>query len=262
MTNPYAIAQTFLQNRGFYHGAIDGDWGPLSTAAAEAWQSSQTNPCPVVALSAAAPSDVSDKSSPSVPSGHVIDSTGWYTGATRKPISGGSSLTPIGLIIHATAGATAQSSIDGEPPGVCAHFYIDRDGTVYQTRSCLTQCGHAGVSAWHDPKTGEMLRNLNSCTIGIEHANAESDPGALAWARKQTGFSSIRATSPEGGGIQEWECYPYQQIAASIALTQAILAAYPLHFIAGHEQVAPDRRDDPGPAWPWSDYRAAINFNA
>lgn len=206
-------------------------------------------------------SDGSDKSGGSTPGTLVIGPDGWLVGVRRKLIpNSGRALSPIGLIMHATCGATVDSSIDGEPSGVGAHYYVGRDGEITQACSCLIQIGHAGVSTWKDPVTGTQLNNLNGYTLGIEVANAEDE--ALAWARKQPGFSSIQARHPNGGPVQEWECYPPAQIAAVIALTQAIIARFPLHFIAGHEQIAPDRRNDPGPAFPWADFRKAVNFFA
>lgn len=35
------IAQTHLKGLGFYHGMLDGDWGPLSKAAAEKWDDAE-----------------------------------------------------------------------------------------------------------------------------------------------------------------------------------------------------------------------------
>ena len=67
--------------------------------------------------------------------------------------------------------------------------------------------GHAGSSSWTDPRTHRLLVGLNCYTVVIELANAESDPGALSWARKQPGFKSIRARHTNGGPEQEWECY-------------------------------------------------------
>jgi len=259
--NPTQIAQTFLKTAGFYTGQVDGQWGPLSEHAAAAWQASLV-PAPALVLSVGSVGSVgSDPSVPSAPGSLVIGADGWLVGVRRKPLpASGRTLSPIGLIMHATCGDTVDSSIDGEPSGVGAHFYVERDGGITQACSCLMQIGHAGFSTWKDPVTGDQLHNLNSYTLGIEIANAEDE--ALAWARKQPGFTSIQARHPNGGPVQEWECYPAAQIAAVIALTQAIIVRFPLHFIAGHEQIAPDRRNDPGPAFPWEEFRKAVNFFA
>jgi N-acetyl-anhydromuramyl-L-alanine amidase AmpD len=85
------------------------------------------------------------------------------------------------VVIHYTEGGSAMSSIDwwrqpqNRKNDLGAHFVIDRDGTIYQVRSCNRTMSHAGVSRWRDPKTGILHRNLNSCSIGIELANAGSE---------------------------------------------------------------------------------------
>ena len=91
------------------------------------------------------------------------------------------------LVIHFTSGATALSSINywrDLGGGIGAHLTIDRDGTIYQSRGFDRTCGHAGVSRWKDPSTGRSYRNLNSCTIGIELANAgDSALIAKRWSK-------------------------------------------------------------------------------
>jgi N-acetyl-anhydromuramyl-L-alanine amidase AmpD len=65
------------------------------------------------------------------------------------------------VVLHITAGPTAQSAINTfkasvAPHRVSAHFCIDRDGTVYQLVD-------TGRTAWH-------ASQVNSRSIGIEHA--------------------------------------------------------------------------------------------
>lgn len=108
----------------------------------------------------------------------------WLEGATRILIKGGSPMNVRRfLVMHFTAGATALSSIrfwqTPAAQGASAHLVIDRDGTIYQCRPFNVTCGHAGVSSWVDPNTGKKYTGLNSCSIGIELANA-GDNAALA----------------------------------------------------------------------------------
>jgi beta-N-acetylhexosaminidase len=64
-----------------------------------------------------------------------------------------------------------------ELPGVCAHFVIDRDGTVYQLVSLTTMCRHTV--------------GLNYTAIGIEHVGT-SDAEILANAAQM--HASLRLT--------------------------------------------------------------------
>jgi N-acetylmuramoyl-L-alanine amidase len=197
----------------------------------------------------------------------AIDEKHWLTGdqVRQRPIPGGSAmLIRRALVIHFTAGTTAQNSIEfwetNEAKGASAHIVIDRDGTIYQCRPFNQTCGHAGVSRWADPKTGRRFSGLNSCSIGIELANAgDSDP-ALAWAREQSGFASIRAVHRNGGRVTDWEVYPAAQLAACEAVSKLLVARYRLDDITGHDCIAPTRRTDPGPAFPLHALREACGF--
>jgi N-acetylmuramoyl-L-alanine amidase len=189
----------------------------------------------------------------------------WLAGVPRREIPGGLPMSIRRcLVIHFTAGATGASSIafwkTAAAKGACAHLVIERDGTVIQCRRFDRTCGHAGVSRWRDPKTGTLHTGANSFSIGIELANAGSDDGAISWARKQPGFRSIHARHPNGGPVQEWEAYPAAQIAACTAVAKVLVACYQLDDITGHDCIAPERKDDPGPAFPMADLRAACGF--
>jgi beta-N-acetylhexosaminidase len=70
------------------------------------------------------------------------------------------------IVEHYTAGTTFASAFNafasnardiefGERPGVCAHFVVDRDGTIYQLVSLRWRCRHTV--------------GLNDTAIGIEH---------------------------------------------------------------------------------------------
>lgn len=187
----------------------------------------------------------------------------WLSSATRVPLSGGGPMVVRRfLIIHHTAGASGHSSINfwktPEAKGACAHVVIERDGSIIQCRPFNRTCGHAGVSKWHDAK--RTYTGLNACSIGIELANAGDDDGALSWARKQPGFKSIDARHKNGGPVREWECYPAAQLAACERVAQALVGRYNLDDVVGHEDVAPERKTDPGPAFPMAQLRRDCGF--
>ncbi len=85
---------------------------------------------------------------------------------------------------------------------------------------------HAGFSAW------ENRKNLNDQSIGVEIVNLAS-------------YSSGKFTFPP---------YNDDQIDAVIQLARNILARYPMITptrVVGHSDIAPDRKRDPGPKFPW-----------
>ena len=166
------------------------------------------------------------------------------------------------LVIHFTGGATGASSIESMRDNrLSAHVVVERDGTVTQCVPFNRVASHAGVSRWRDPNTNVLYQGLNSCSIGIEIANAGNDPAALSWARRQPGFASITARHRKGGAVQEWESYPEAQLAAVFEIAKALVETYRLDDITGHDCIAPERRDDPGPAFPMADLRQACGFD-
>lgn len=186
----------------------------------------------------------------------------WLEGALRRPIPGGSTMNIRRfLVIHFTSGASAESSIEfwrsPAARGASAHVVIDRDGTVFQTRPFNRTCGHAGVSKWHDSK--RTYNGLNACAIGIELANAGDD---VALAKRWTHLPLVKARHKNGGPLQDWEAYPQAQLAACTAVAKALVERYRLDDVIGHEDIAPSRKNDPGPAFPMADLRQACGFPA
>ena len=188
-----------------------------------------------------------------------IDEDHWATEAHTRLIPGGSPMDVRRfLVIHFTAGATGQSSIDYWKQlnnGVCAHFVIERDGTLIQCRPCNRTCGHAGASRWKDHKTGVTYVGLNSCSIGIELAN-----GGDTYPSKFSKLPPTRARHKNGGDFELWETYPAEQLATCTALAKALVDRYHLDDVIGHDDIAPDRKNDPGPAFPMQALREACGF--
>jgi len=160
------------------------------------------------------------------------------------------------LVIHFTAGASAESSIgywNQLGNGVCAHFVIDRDGTIYQCRPCNRTAGHAGVSKW--THKGMIYKNLNACSIGIELAN-----GGDTYPKRFSSLPPTTAQHKNGGGMTQWETYPPAQLAACERLAMALCDRYHLDDIVGHDDIAPNRKNDPGPAFPLQKLRESCGF--
>ncbi len=179
----------------------------------------------------------------------------WIDTAIRQLIVGGQPMRVRRFLIqHFTSGATALSSINfwrtPEAKGASAHFVIDRDGALYQCRPCNVTCGHAGKSAWtHEGKT---YTGLNSCSIGIEYANAGDSTNLI---RKWSKLPPLRARHKNGGPVCDWERYTPEQIAVGKELSRILVKRYNLDAILGHDDIAPDRKVDPGPAFPLKEVR-------
>jgi AmpD protein len=99
---------------------------------------------------------------------------------------------------------------------VSSHFLIRRDGSLIQFVSCDDRAWHAGRSHYRGRD------NCNDDSIGIELEGLE--------------------------GLT-FEVAQYQALRT---VCQAIAAHYPLAHIAGHEHVAPGRKQDPGAGFDWA----------
>ena len=76
---------------------------------------------------------------------------------------------PLYLIIHFTAGTTADSAISWfkkSDSKASAHLIIDRDGSIVQMVPFNRKAWHAGESSWGN------LNGINQHSIGVELVNA------------------------------------------------------------------------------------------
>lgn len=101
---------------------------------------------------------------------------------------------------------------------VSSHLFIDRTGAITQFVPFGERAWHAGASSFHG------VANCNDYSIGIE----------------LEGCDNIAYTDAQ-----------YDVLAH---VTREIMSAYPditPERIAGHNQIAPDRKTDPGEAFDW-----------
>ena len=108
---------------------------------------------------------------------------------------------------------------------VSAHFYVRRDGRLWQFVSCDDRAWHAGASSWRG------CANCNDRSVGIELEGLEGDT---------------------------FETVQYDMLAG---LCADLARRYPVTGIAGHEHVAPGRKNDPGPGFDWPALRARLAWN-
>lgn len=130
-------------------------------------------------------------------------------------------------VIHYTAENDADSLGLLTKGEVSAHYLIDSQGKAYRLVDEQQAAWHAGASRWY----GQPAINLTS--IGIEIVN----PGA------QT----------EADGSISYPPYSTAQIATLGRLLQGLVLRHQLRpeNIVGHSDIAPQRKLDPGPRFPW-----------
>lgn len=131
------------------------------------------------------------------------------------------------LILHFT-NENWDSSIKILTEGKVSSHYLVRDSPVEIARLVDEdrRAFHAGVSSWK----GQTM--LNSASIGIEIVNRGDDKGT-------------------DGSI--YPDYPKEQIDAVIQLVKSIVQRHGIRpdRILGHSDIAPLRKVDPGPKFPW-----------
>jgi N-acetylmuramoyl-L-alanine amidase len=131
------------------------------------------------------------------------------------------------LVIHYTAIDSAKSLKVLTEGAVSAHYLVNDDPpTIYRLVDETRRAYQAGVSSW------QGQTQLNAASIGIEIVN-------LGWR-----------DTPEG---RIWFDYPQPQIDAVIALVKKIVKEHDIRpdRIVGHSDIAPQRKQDPGPRFPW-----------
>ena len=132
------------------------------------------------------------------------------------------------IVLHYTASNTPIAKLTLTQEAVSAHYLVTDDNPpiIYRIVPETYSAWHAGESSWY----GKSALNSNSIGVEIVH------PG---WVK-----------NPNGG---LGPAYPSTQIDSVIKLVSDIANRYQIspENIVGHSDVAPSRKLDPGPAFPW-----------
>jgi N-acetylmuramoyl-L-alanine amidase len=164
------------------------------------------------------------------------------------------------IIMHYTAGPTVSAAVNtltSTSAQVSSHLMIGRDGSIVQLVPFNMVAWHAGVSTW-EGRTG-----LNAYSFGIELDNN----GRLS--KKGTQWASIFnqiipndqlivAKHKNGKGPFGWQTYPDLQLQTAVEACRAMFLAYQLIDVVGHDDIAPLRKYDPGPAFPMDSFRLQV----
>ena len=126
------------------------------------------------------------------------------------------------IVVHSTEQDSVQASLDtlrgsNAQGRVSAHYLIGRDGRIYQLVSEQRRAWHAGGGSWGN------ITDLNSASIGIELDN---------------------------DGASD---FPDRQIQSLVVLLDDLCTRLdiPRRQVIAHADLAPARKTDPGPRFPW-----------
>jgi N-acetyl-anhydromuramyl-L-alanine amidase AmpD/CubicO group peptidase (beta-lactamase class C family) len=161
------------------------------------------------------------------------------------------------IVIHYTAIDFAQSvTALVDEGGLSSHYLVpeSNDPSYQSDKLSVLQLVDESDRAWHAGKSYWQGREgLNDSSIGIEIVNVP-----------QCQYHADDTINNRYGSNRECD-YPRfdpQQITLVIALLQDILTRHPdIHptAIIGHADIAPQRKSDPGPRFPWQQlYDAGI----
>jgi N-acetylmuramoyl-L-alanine amidase len=104
---------------------------------------------------------------------------------------------------------------------------------------------------------------LNRYSIGIELDNAgkmtKSGQAFVSWfGRKYDADQVIEAVHRNESSPSYWHTYSEEQLTSCFDLCRCLTRTYPIKTIVGHEEIAPGRKIDPGPAFPLERLREQI----
>jgi len=141
------------------------------------------------------------------------------------------------LILHYTALNDSLSLKVLTQQEVSAHYLIPSDysDSIYLLVDETKRSWHAGVSYW------KGINNLNFSSIGIEIVNQ--------------GYTGTFNTNADGTitDTRYFYDFPPHQIEKVAALCKDLITRYKIDpvNVLGHSDIAPGRKHDPGPKFPW-----------
>lgn len=169
---------------------------------------------------------------------HYTSALGWFNEDFQQAF--GEKIAPIAKEVGLTPENLDELKFDFrlnkaifEAYGVSAHYIIDRDGKVYQLVPDEWVAWHAGVSKMPPPDDREMV---NTFSIGIELLATHPDDDPNVKANPETAYTEAQYVSLE-------------------KLMAKLTAKHPIKSVVGHDEIAPSRKQDPGPLFDWSRVR-------
>ena len=128
------------------------------------------------------------------------------------------------IIIHYTGmkkEILAIKKLCDQKSKVSAHYFIKKNGEIWNLVPDMYIAWHAGKSSW------KKCKSLNKYSIGIEIQNSGHDHG--------------------------YENYSLKQIVSLKKLLKSLIEVYKINYknILGHSDISPDRKKDPGEKFPW-----------
>ncbi len=185
------------------------------------------------------------------------------TNCLSKPPEFKSSHYPDAIIIHYTAMHTVQGAINALSKykeggrNASAHLVIGKKGEIFQLAPFNYKTWHAGTSSY------KGRTSYNNFSLGIEIDNLgwlESFEDGKFYSRPEL-HRLYKVEIPPKDVIkkshrnpnyhfQYWQKYTKEQIEVVKEICDILAEEYPIKEILGHDEIAPNRKSDPGPDFP------------
>ncbi len=180
---------------------------------------------------------------------------------------------PDTIVIHYTAGTTVDGavgtltnpSVKASAHIVVGYQFASNSETMEKDR-VIEQLVPFDLIAWHAGKSSYGERSgLNKYSIGIEIVN----PGFLKlmedgktyqteYGQKVPQEHVAKLKHRNESFDRYWQTYTDEQLKIVEEICLALKAHFPIKYILGHEEIAPTRKLDPGPAYPLELLRSRV----
>jgi len=132
------------------------------------------------------------------------------------------------IVLHYTGMRHADAALELlKAPGseVSCHYFVHEDGRIVQLVQESQRAWHAGVSSWRGRSA------CNDFSVGIELEGTDQLP---------------------------YEAAQYRSLAALISSLRRVYPSLEPDGLAGHADIAPGRKTDPGDAFDWNGLAALL----
>jgi N-acetylmuramoyl-L-alanine amidase len=165
------------------------------------------------------------------------------------------------IVVHYTASDNYEGDVrtlSSSSAQASCHLVLSPEGELTQVGKFTDVLWHAGRSSW------KGYNGLNRYSIGIEVTSpgpvdkVASDPdryktwyGAIA----KSPYNYVYKAHKNGGPERWWAGFTQKQIEVLKELVPFLMKQYGIEEVVGHDDIAPGRKQDPGPCMPdslWS----------
>jgi len=161
------------------------------------------------------------------------------------------------VVIHYTANGNIEDTLawfQNPANKVSAHYVIGSDGRTVRMVPDVKRAYHAGVSSLN----GRI--GVNAFSIGIELVNwgplKLRNKSFFAWPKNYS--ESYDGDEPVLIDSEYWQSFMEPQLVALEQLLQLLREEHQICWLVGHNEIAPERKIDPGPAFPWERFRPNV----